>query len=154
VLDLQAEDGGFGGVIGKAKLDTRLPIRVHGVNPNWTCGIVDKTDKSWLPVGVMDDLKLTPEQRATPTTYSAYAALDLSKDRDVWIGNVVLCDQPELKLTLLPEGDGRFRIEAHNPTNKDLTATIHTAPEFSLVPAFTKQVTVKAGASELIPIAP
>ncbi len=154
VLELQAQDGGFGGMIGKAKLDTRLPVRVHGVNPNWTCGIVERNEKWWLPLGVMDDLKLTSEQQAAPTSYSAYAALDISKDRDVWIGNVVLCDQAELKLTLLPEGDGRFSVEAHNPTNKDLTTTIRTTPEFSLVPAFTKKVTVKAGASELIPVAP
>jgi hypothetical protein len=154
VLELQAQDGGFGGVIGKAKLETRLPVRVRGVNPNWTSGIIDRAEKWWLPVGVMDDLKLTPEQQAGPTTYSAYAALDLSKDRDVWIGNVVLCDQPDLKLTLLPEGDGRFSIEAHNPTGKNLSATIRTAAEFSLVPPFTKAVEVKAGASALISLAP
>ncbi len=94
VLELQAEDGGFGGVIGKAKLDTRLPVRVHGVNPNWTCGIVDRAETSWLPLGVMVDLKLTPEQQSASTRYAAHAALDLSTDRDVWIGNVVLCDQP------------------------------------------------------------
>jgi hypothetical protein len=150
VLELEAADGGFGGVIGKAKLDTRLPLRVHGVNPNWSCGIVERTEKWWLPIGVMDDLKLTPEQQATPTRYAAYATLDLSKDRDVWIGNVLLCDQPELKLTLLPEGDGRFSIEAHNPTDRDLTATIHTAAEFSLVPPLNRKLTVTAGTSERI----
>jgi hypothetical protein len=150
VLELEARDGGFGGMISKAKLDTRLPIRVHGVNPNWTCGLVEKSEKWWLPIGVMDDLKLTPEQQSAPTRYSAYAALELSKDRDVWIGNVVLCDQPDLKLTLLPEGDGRFSIEAHNPTDKDIVANVRTAAEFSLIPPFSRQVTVKAGASKLL----
>ncbi len=85
-----------------------------------------------------------------PTTYSAYAALDVSRDRDVWIGNVVLCDQPDLKLTLLPEGDGRFSVEAHNTTDKDITATIRTAPEFSLIPPFTTQASIKAGTSKII----
>jgi len=151
VLDLEAQDGGFGGVISKAKLDTRLPVRVHGVNPNWTSGIVERTEKWWLPAGVMDDLKLTPEQKAAPTTYSAYFALDVSKDRDVWLGNLVMCDQPDLLLTLLPEGDGRFTIEAQNPTDREITATVRTAPEFSLAPKFQQQVTLKPGSSLLLP---
>jgi hypothetical protein len=150
VLELQAQDGGFGGVIGKAKLDTRLPIRVHGVNPNWTCGIVERNEKWWLPLGVMDDLKLTSEQQAAPTSYSAYAALDITKDRDVWIGNVVLCDQPELKLTLLPEGDGRFSIEAHNPTTKPVSATITVPDGLWMIKAGSKKIDIPAGASTLI----
>ncbi len=57
-----------------------------------------------------------------------------------------------LKLTLLPEGDGRFSVEAHNPTDNDLAATIRTAVEFSLIPPVAKQVTVKAGTSDVIPM--
>lgn len=74
-------------------------------------------------------------------TYNAYARiLEFKKTPD----------QPELKLTLLPEGDGRFSIEAHNPTDKDLAARIRTATEFSLIPPFTKQATIKAGTSKII----
>ena len=100
----------------------------------------------------MDDLKVTPEQKAAPATYSAYIALDLSKDRDVWLGNLVMCDQPNLLLTLLPEGDGRFTIEAHNPTDRDITATVRTAPEFSLALKFHQQLTIKPGFSILLEV--
>ena len=136
VLELQAQNGGFGGVITKANLPTRLPIRVRGINPNWTCGIVERTEKWWLPLGTLDGV--------------AYAALDTKADRDVWIGNVVTCDQPALVLTLLPDGEGNFSIDVHNPTDKELTATVQTVPEWTLSPALTKQVTVPAGSNVMI----
>jgi hypothetical protein len=138
VLELDSADGGFGGIIGKADLHQRLPIRVHGVNANWTCGIVERREKWWLPAGVLDG--------------DAYVALDASADHDLWIGNVVLCDQPELILTLLPDGAGAFAVEAHNPTDREITATIRTATEFNLAPPLLLRKTVKPGTSEMIEI--
>ncbi|HEY3397835.1 MAG TPA: hypothetical protein VGM19_09290 [Armatimonadota bacterium] len=136
VLELQAQNGGFGGVVTRAQLPTRLPIRVHGINPRWTCGIVEHTEKWWLPLGTLDD--------------AAYAALDTRVDRDVWIGNVVTCDQPQLMLTLIPDGEGGYSIEAHNPTDQPLTANVRTVEEWTLSPPLSRQVTVPAGSSVMI----
>ncbi|MFZ2656014.1 MAG: hypothetical protein WAX69_13875 [Victivallales bacterium] len=152
VLELEARDGGFGGVIGKAALPARLPIRIHGVNPNWTSGIVERKEKWWLPLGVLDDLKLTPGQLAGPAVYSAYAALELNQDRDVWIGNVVTCDQTDLILTLLPDGRGGFSIEAHNSTDREIKAAVRLSAEFVLAPPFSQAVTVPAGSSVMMEI--
>jgi hypothetical protein len=138
VLELDSSGGGFGGVISKADLPTRLPIRVHGVNPNWTSAIAERRQKWWLPVGVLDG--------------AAYAALDTASEHDIWIGNVVLCDQSDLVLTLLPDGEGRFAIEVHNPTNRELTATIRTVAEFNLVPPFAIRKTLPPETSEIVQI--
>jgi len=133
LLELDAKDGGFAGLIGRAELPVRLPIQVHGVNPNWTAGLVERQQKWWLPVGVLDG--------------AAYTTLDTASDHDVWIGNVVACDQPDLVLTLLPDGEGGFEIEAHNPTDREITSTVRTAAEFNLAPPVSRRVTVKPGAS-------
>lgn len=136
VLELDAADGGFDGTISKAPLPILLPIRVHGVNPNWTCAIVEHHDKWWLPVGVLDG--------------TAYATLDTTSVHDVWIGNVVTCEQPDLILTLLPDGASGLAIEIHNPTDREISATVRTAPQFTLAPFFSTRVTIPTGASELI----
>ena len=136
VLELQAQNGGFGGVITKANLPTRLPIRIHGINPNWTCGIVERTEKWWLPLGVLDGV--------------AYATLDTRADHDLWLGNVVTCDQPQMVLILLPDGEGHYSIEAHNPTDQPLTTTVRTVDEWTLSPPLSQQVTVPAGSSAMV----
>ncbi len=150
LLDIEGDKGGFAGTLAKAPLRHRLPVRVHGVNPNWTCGIVDKTEKWWLPTGVMPDLPELAPSPAAGEGYATYAALDLAKDRDIYLGNVVVCDKPELTLTLLPDGEGGFMIEAHNPTDKEITAEVSTVPEFTLCPPIKGAATVPPGASAII----
>ena len=50
-------------------------------------------------------------------------------------------------LTLLPDGEGGFEVEAHNPTAREITATVQTVAEFNLGTPVSRHVTVKPGAS-------
>lgn len=135
MLELDAKDGGFAGTISHAELAVRLPIRVHGINPNWTAGLVERQQKWWPLVGVLNG--------------AAYTTLDTAVDHDVWIGNVVACDQPDLVLTLLPDGEDGFEIEAHNPTDREITATVQTVAAFNPGLPVSRRVTVKPGDSAM-----
>ena len=85
-LDVAAEHGGFSATISRAKLPLRLPIRIWGLTDKWTAGIYDRSAKRWNPFGIVAGEGV------------GYVSLDTSKaDSDVFIGNLVQCDNPHLR---------------------------------------------------------
>lgn len=112
LLELAAENYGWSGTIGQADLPQRLPIRVTGLNEKWTIAKVDMERNEWYPLGGWNG--------------AAYTTVDTKAgDQKLYIGNVVMTDEPEVRLTLLPSNaDGKTYVEVHNPTDADLTATV------------------------------
>ncbi len=134
-LDLQAQEGGCLGQIRKTAAETfpcRLPVRVYGLNPNWSTAVYDRQRRELIPFGLMDGV--------------GYTTLDLDRGpADVYVGNLVTCDQSELRLWVVEEGADRVKVTAQNPTGKAITTTVMSGAGYNRVPAFTRAVTVPAG---------
>jgi hypothetical protein len=124
-LEAEAENMAFRGRFSPARLVHDLPIRVHGVNGDWTCVIVDLRTGRWRPVGTAPNLSgVTPSGRAT----AAHVSLDLSDGNDVWIGHPVLSDSASVRIAVFTDGDGQFSIEAHNSTGQPVETTFRSNP--------------------------
>ena len=132
LLEAQAENGGFAANLSRADLPVRLPICVQGVNPRWTAGIVDLKTGAWQPVGVVET------ERQAYTTWEAAQG-----PTEIYVGNLVSCDSPDLILTATVAGK-QWTVEAHNPTDHPVTATVKGAPKFAPLAALARQVTVPA----------
>lgn len=117
-LDIEAQDSAFEGSITRAFLGSRLPVRIHGLNPRWTATVWRK--------GVADQLLVPITARADGGP--AHLSIDLSKEAgDVYIGSIVTCDQPSLWLRALQRSDGGFDLVTHNPTDAPFTTTVKGA---------------------------
>jgi hypothetical protein len=75
----------------------------------------------------------------------AYATLDTQPGAsDLYVGNVVACDNADCWVTLLPEGAG-FVVDVHNPTAQAVTATVTVPEGLWMIHAGKKQVEVPPG---------
>ncbi len=134
VLEAETEHMAFRGRFEPVKLMHHLPIRVHGVNRDWTCVIVDLKTGGWRPVGTAPNL---PGVSPSGAAAAAHVALDLTDGKEVWIGHPVSSDAASLRLTVFSDGNGRFGIEAHNPTSQPVETTVRSSPRcplFTLTP--------------------
>ena len=136
-LDLQAAEGGFAGTMQKTttrRLPQRVPIRVYGLNPNWSAAVWERKTKTLEPFGIGDGV--------------GYASVDLDKGpADVYVGSLATCDQPELRLWVLEEG-GKVRVIAQNPTDREMTTVVRAGKGYDRAGAWERKVTVKAGGVE------
>jgi hypothetical protein len=66
-------------------------------------------------------------------------------DRSLYIGNLLVCDQPDVFLELEDARPGKQIIMVNNPTDQPLTVTVKPGPGFDLLLAFSKTLTIKAG---------
>lgn len=131
LLRLQAEEGMIVANIGQADLGQRLPMEITGLTDHCTAAMVNNTRKEWLPIGVAAGF--------------AYATLDTKPGAsDVFVGNVLACTNPDLWVTLLPEGEG-FVMDVHNPTDQAISATVMIPDNLWMIRGGKKQVEVPAG---------
>jgi hypothetical protein len=125
VLEAEVENMAFHGRFAPADLLHHLPMRVHGVNRDWTCVVVDLKTGSWRPVGMATNLPgVSPSDHAG----AVHVSLDLTDGKDVWIGHPVSSDATAVRLTVFTDGNGRFGIEAHNPTGEPVETTCRSNP--------------------------
>jgi hypothetical protein len=118
-LDLQAEGGAFAGTISRAWLGMRVPVRLWGLNHRWTACVWRK--------GIPDQIlaPITPRTDDQP----AYFLLDLEQEAgDLFLGNVVTCERPDVWLRVLQRSDGGFDVLAHNPGEQAVTAILRGEP--------------------------
>ena len=82
---------------------------------------------------------------------------DIDRGSDLWIGNVFVCDNKAVKLTLVDQGQAEGKqplLEVHNPTDQAITATV-TSPAHCPRYGGTKlQVPVPAGATTVVVVKP
>lgn len=135
-LTLQAKDYYVAGAISKADLPNELGIIVKGINSNWDAGVYDKETKKLKRVGVFEN--------------TAYLTLDTTKKKDFFIGNLLTCDNTEIKLTLLKADKDIVEFEAHNPTDKEVGIRIRSPKEIETILRIDKETTLKPGESKHI----
>ena len=163
ILYLTPDKGAFRGKISAANLPIDLPVIMKGLNPNWDAGIVyygkNKirtpmySSNEYLQRSVfMHDVEHQDYLIHFPMLENGdgYLQIETSRARDLFIGNMLICDVPELVLTVVDTAAGKRKFEAHNPTDKVIKATVRPAEGFTLLGKFSRQVEVKPGASVIV----
>lgn len=102
-------DNAFSGTL-KGELISTLPIAVSNLNGNWSAFLYDRAEKKARPLGVLEN--------------QAWATVRLHGQDDLFIGDPVTCDNPNIILQLTQTGDNAWRLEAHNPTDADVTVNL------------------------------
>ena len=165
-LTLQAHEYAFAGRVSEAKLPLPLPTRILGLQPSWDAVIWYKgTVTRVVPEFTSNELgELTVERHRRqetnalihiPVLADGTGLLQIDTDvgeKDVFIGNPLVCDQPDVVLTLVDARSGRAAFVAHNPTDVPLTCQVTAAAGFTLLGTFTKPVYVPGGSSVRVPL--
>jgi len=163
VLRVKAEEGGFRARFNRAHLPMDIPVIVEGLNDRWCAGVwyVGK-NPMWRPEWTLDYYgQLVPvmkEKKIKDAWYPGpvqdglgYFGIDVERsDREVFAGNFLVCDNPQVFLQILDLRPGKRTIEAHNAEKGGITCTITPAKGFDLLGTFRKRVTIPAGSSVLI----
>lgn len=157
-LTLTAEDYGFAGTISEAKLPMAVPVWIDGLNDRWPAGIWYKgrnrlVTSTWKMSRVALRFAAYPLVRGKDQlrrfgVVDGRGMLQIDTqvgDKDVYIGNLLVCDNPDVFLSLDDVRRGKVRIAANNPTDEEVTVTIRPGPGFGLVGDFSKTVTIPAG---------
>ena len=159
VLELAAENYTFNGKSIKSELPCNLPVAISGLNPNWEAGILYKGQSRLLiPVYHSNEygqrfIKQTPREY-TDELYFFHVLKDGTGicqidtqlgDHDLFIGNLLVCDVPELMLTVTEFRNNAAEFDAHNPTDRPITATVRPGKGFELMGSFARTITVPPG---------
>ena len=132
IMDLAADQGVFRGRLQKLDLGFRLPVRVSGLNENWTAGL-------WRQGLAM----LVPE--AVDPDGLAWLTVDPAADAgEILIGNLITCENPAVILRLFQQQDGGWLVIAHNPTAKSARITVRGTAG-GPVPALKHKVKLEPG---------
>ena len=114
------------------------PLQVRGVNSNWTCCYFEPKTGLYRPIGSAQGL--------------TYAQVDASRTNiEVVIGNLITCNQPEVRISIVPQTDrdgkptGVWDAEAHNPTTQALQTEFAVPAAFSLIKQRTHSALLPAG---------
>ena len=125
--------GGIAGSVNKtATLPFTIPVQLDGVNPNWTAGV-------W--------------QQGAAITCSgifertAWPRLDVARQGAFYAGNLLTADNPNLVLEVVKWTPDAIKVEAHNPTDSAIDATITTPAEIKGYKALQQRVHVPAGST-------
>lgn len=158
ILRLQADGCGFAGTITQADLPVNLPVYIEGLNERWPAGILYR-GKNNLTIP-------TWKSDAVGNRYTEYVPVEGENqlrrfgvvdgvgvlqidtalgDRDVYIGNLLVCDNPDVFLEIDESAKGKQVISANNPTDAEVTITVRPGPGFDLLGEFEKTVTIPAG---------
>ncbi|MBU4274031.1 MAG: hypothetical protein KKA28_19540, partial [Planctomycetes bacterium] len=132
-----AKDGEALFTLGPQSLIIDLPIRVQGLVDNG-CAAIYSTKVPWFRFIPVD------------ADGTAWLTEPIDQKNEMWIGNVFTCDRKEVKLTLVVDGqaDGAPPcIEAHNPTDQAIQATVRSPEHTPLFGGLTTTVTIPAGDS-------
>jgi hypothetical protein len=117
LLELEPEDGGFAGVVGQADLPIRLPVRVAGMNPNWTFAWFDLDRKEWFPSAVDQVIN------------QGYFTLDTRRGAHrLFAGHPVVAGDKELRILTLSDGQSKIKASVNNVGAAAVDAVVRLNP--------------------------
>ncbi|MBI4026946.1 MAG: hypothetical protein HY360_18315 [Verrucomicrobia bacterium] len=123
-------------VLGPRNLIIDLPIRVQGLEDNGCAAVYSKKRPWFRFVSVVKD--------------TAYFQEPIDQKNEMWVGNVFVCDNKDVKITLVVDGQAEGKppfVEAHNPTDKEVSATLRAPPGAPQFGDLTAGVKIPAGDS-------
>jgi hypothetical protein len=124
-------------VLGPQDLVIELPIRVRGLQNNG-CAAVWSTKRPWYRFVPVD------------AEGTAWFQEPIEQKNEMWVGNVFVCDNKDVKITLVVDGqaDGMPpMVELHNPTDNEVAAAIRSPAHAPLFGGLTASVKIPAGDS-------
>ena len=132
----RADQGETAFSLGPRRLLIDLPIRVQGLQDNG-CAAVYSTRRPWLRwVPVVKD--------------TAYFQEPIDEANEMWVGNVFTCDHPQVKITVVVDGQAEGQppfLEVHNPTEQAATVTLRSPAHTPIFGGLTATVPLPAGDS-------
>ena len=133
---LQSSEGAVEAETEKTALGAYLTTIISGLNDNWSVHLLDRK-MPW------------PNHRALPIRDGkAYALLDLSgRERDLFIGHPVVASNDKLRLAVYWHSPGTWYIEAHNPSDQTVDASLRTNDGWDRF-EFQKKVALEPGTSQ------
>jgi hypothetical protein len=165
-LTLQSEDDGFSGQITKTsdkELPISLPVLINGLNPRWDAGLwyrgetplcyvrryMDRWGMGvWIIPPPASYESRTDEIRHLPVFDNGVGYCQVETDKqepDVFIGNFLVCDRPDVFLTLVKAEKGKCTFEINNPTDQELTVTVRPAKGFEYTGNWSRTIVMPAG---------
>ncbi|PJB73192.1 MAG: hypothetical protein CO095_06170 [Armatimonadetes bacterium CG_4_9_14_3_um_filter_58_7] len=134
ICTLATDKGAFRAKFSQTPLPVDLPVLVPDLNPRWDAGIwIVGTDRV-RHFGIFEG--------------AGYTTLRLDKGPvEAFIGHPIVCDSPDLWLSLIEADAKRLIVEVHNPTDKPIKTRVRKNAGFELGPGLEKTVTVEAGQS-------
>ncbi|NOZ20356.1 MAG: hypothetical protein GXP25_04625 [Planctomycetes bacterium] len=165
-LELKADRHGFAAQVSEAHLPLDLPVRIGGLNPRWDAGILYKGKATLvIPEWIINEFgqryvtrkkrEVTNEIIRFPVLEDGTGFLQIDTEvgpKDVFIGNLLVSDNPQIHLMLVDTRPGKAAFVAHNPTDADITCRVSPAPGFTLLGEFSREVSVPAGSSVAVKI--
>lgn len=109
-----------------------IPLEVRGVCPDWPLALEECAGLKLLGAG-SDTLRTVIPPATGSVAFTA--------------GNLLLADNPGLRIEVDTATRKRVRFLIHNPTSAALTCTIRANPAFTSIPVFLKRVTLAPGAT-------
>jgi len=125
-----------------------IPVRVHGLNQNWSAGMYQIKGHS---TGYYTDGEDEYTSLGFDFDSRVYAALfpDQVPLTHVVIGHPIVCDDPGLMLEVIPRADAlgnyTWHVAANNPTDNPITATFQQAMTLRGLSFATQQHMIPAG---------
>ncbi len=117
LLELVPDDGGFAGTITAADLPIRLPVRVAGMNPNWTFAWFDLDRKEWHPSAV------------DPVISQGYFTFDTRRGAHrFFAGHPVLADNSDVRIGVLSDARREIRATVNNVGDQPVQVRIRLNP--------------------------
>ncbi|HEY3397551.1 MAG TPA: hypothetical protein VGM19_07835 [Armatimonadota bacterium] len=136
IMDVDnAGTGCFSGQL-TGSLISSLPIRVNGLNDNWSCYLYDRTLQQARPLGVVEG--------------QTYAMVRLHDKLDVFVGAPLTADNAQVHIQLTQVGEKAWKAEIHNPTDAEVRVTVKKSAFFDPLKAsaFTQEtISLPAGSS-------
>ncbi|MBI2299282.1 MAG: hypothetical protein HYU66_10140 [Armatimonadetes bacterium] len=116
-----------------------LPLRVEGLEDNGCAAVYSTARPFFRFVGVAEG--------------SAWLQENVDQGSAIWVGNVFVCDRPEVKLTLIRDGLSEGvapHLEVHNPTDREIRANLTSPPHTPIYGGTKLTATVQAGSSVVL----
>ena len=135
-LTLGAEKSEASFNIGPRQLMADLNFRISGVEDNG-CAAVYSSNRPWFRfIAAIDE--------------TAYFQDSIAQQADFWVGNVFVCDNKEIKIALVMDGqhlEAKPFLEVHNPTHEEVQARIWSPQHTPVFGGISREVKIPAGDS-------
>jgi hypothetical protein len=122
--------------LGPRELMIDLPIRVRGLEDNG-CAAVYTSHRKWFRfVSVVKD--------------TAYFQEPIESENEIWAGNIFVCENKSVKLTVVIDGQAegeRPMVELHNPTEKQIATKMFSPEHTPRFGGMSTKVAIPAGDS-------
>lgn len=136
---LRTENGAFRAKFSQTPLPTDLPIVIPNLQDRWDSGL-------W----VVGTGRVRHFGRFEAT---GYTTLRLDKGSvEAFLGHPLVCDSPELWLSLVEADSQHLLVVLHNPTDEEIQTRLRKSQGFDLGPPLDQTVTVPAASSVTVQV--